>query len=319
MKYWGKYWGAKEFKMPSSHIFVKYLQNYKSRAVINFKTGLILIETLNKSKNLKNLVNAVTTTILTPSDPRSVDLYTAKTNHKGGKPYFFGLIHDENKKHIKSKNAAAQYASFLVKNKIRNRSTKMNGVRSKIYFIKIKMVYNHQNIRARRYAKVINKYADSYRINRNLVYAVIQTESNFNPYSISSAPAYGLMQIVPRTGGRDAYKKVHGTDKIPTKEYLLNYKNNIEMGTAYINVLYYKYFSKVRNLSSREYCVIAAYNTGLGNVFTAFSKKQHDAIRKINQLNSTQVYQYLRKKLRYKEARDYIYKVSKARPRYKNF
>ena len=47
-------------------------------------------------------------------------------------------------------------------------------------------------------------YADKAEISGALVYAVIETESAFDPLATSHIPAYGLMQIVPRSAGLDA-------------------------------------------------------------------------------------------------------------------
>jgi len=318
----GQRWGKSEAKMPSSHQFVKYTKNYKSRAIINFDSGLIsieTIETLNKSNSTKNLKSAIITTLLTPKDPRSVDMFSAKITRLSGRPYLYGLVKNHREQNIATVYRAENYANFLVKNQAKRRKIRISGTNTSVYYVKIHMINNHLNTRAKRYSPYVNKFARRYRISRSLVYAIMQTESNFNPYAISSAPAYGLMQIVPHTGGRDAYKKVHGFDKIPSSHYLLNYINNIQMGSAYINLLYYRYLSKIHNPVSREYCLIAAYNTGIGNVYSLFSNNRERAIERINRLSSSQIYQYLRRHLRAKEARDYLYKVIKARPRYVNF
>src|SRR5215471_11776258 len=42
----GEKWGKKEVKLPEQKKYVKYTQNYRSRAIVNFDTGEILVETL---------------------------------------------------------------------------------------------------------------------------------------------------------------------------------------------------------------------------------------------------------------------------------
>ena len=155
----------------------------------------------------------------------------------------------------------------------------------------------------------MNKYAAEHKISPSLVYAVIRTEGNFNPYAVSAAPAYGLMQLVPTSGGRDAYRKVTGSDGVPSKEYLFDAANNIELGTAYLNILAYNQLEGVGNDVSREYCVISAYNTGTGNVLKVFSPIRTEAVNTINRSGPAAVYKKLRTGLPYQETRDYLKKV----------
>jgi membrane-bound lytic murein transglycosylase C len=199
-----------------------------------------------------------------------------------------------------------------------SRLLQKNPSEKKITFVQFFMVPNHENIRARRYKPEVKHFSKRFGLSQNLVYAIIKTESNFNPYAISSAPAYGLMQLVPSTGGRDAYYKVKGVDKIPSRQYLFNSRNNIELGTAYFNLVYYQYLKKIKNPVSREYCAIAAYNTGSGNVLKTFSKNRDEASRIINKMKPSAVYAKLKKHLNSHEARRYLVKVMEARRQFVN-
>lgn len=49
------------------------------------------------------------------------------------------------------------------------------------------------------YSEEIDKYAEEYGVPRELLYAVIHTESGFDPWAVSEAGALGLTQITPET------------------------------------------------------------------------------------------------------------------------
>jgi membrane-bound lytic murein transglycosylase C len=114
---------------------------------------------------------------------------------------------------------------------------------------------------------------------------------------------------VPSSGGREAYRKAKGRDSIPTRDYLFDAENNIELGTAYLNVLSYTQLEQIENQISREYCVISAYNTGPRNVYKAFSTDAGAAVQQINSLQPPAVYERLKAHLPYQETRDYLTKV----------
>ena len=178
------------------------------------------------------------------------------------------------------------------------------------------MVVNLPQKQAEKYRAVVLRYAEQYKMSPSLVFAIIRTESNFNPYAVSSAPAYGLMQLVPTSGGREAYRRAKGEDVAPTRDYLFDPQNNVELGTAYLNVLMFNQLDEVANEVSREYCVIAAYNTGPGNVLRTFSKNRTTAVQQINGLQPAVLYDKLRSNLPYQETRNYLEKVTTYRKSY---
>ncbi len=152
----------------------------------------------------------------------------------------------------------------------------------------------------------------------SLIYGVIKTDSSFNPFAVSHAPAYGLMQIVPTTAGRDVFEKIKKRSGQPSPQYLYDPENNIDTGTAYLKILQEQYLVKISDHNARRYSVISAYNGGAGNVLLTFSSDRNKAVEKINQLSSTQVYDQLTSRHPSQESRRYLYKVNQAQKEFWN-
>lgn len=305
-----KTWGEKEVKVPEQKKYVKYTQNYMSRTIVDFDNGTILVETLDDKAPKESLKNAIVTTLLTPDDPRSVDLFSDKpvTLTSDRSPYLLGLVLNQEGQPIRTPAQAEAFAASSLES-AKARPVDQNGVAKQALIAELKMVANFSNKQADKYRATVTKFAEQFKISPSLIFAVIRTESNFNPFAVSSAPAFGLMQLVPTSGGRDAYRKAKGKDTIPSREYLFDPENNIELGSAYLNVLSYNLLEQVDNEVSREYCVISAYNTGTGNVFKAFAGNSTSAVNQINGLEPPAVYDRLRTNLPYQETRDYLVKV----------
>jgi membrane-bound lytic murein transglycosylase C len=304
-------WGEKEVKVPEQKKYVKYTQNYMSRTIVDFDNGTIVVETLDDKAPKESLKNAIVTTILTPDDPRSVDLFSDKpvTLTSDKPPYLLGLVVDQQGQPIRTPAQAEAFAASALETATKSRPVDQNGTARQALIAEIKMVANFSNKQAEKYRATVTRFAEQFKISPSLIFAVIRTESNFNPFAVSSAPAYGLMQLVPTSGGRDAYRKAKGTDTIPSREYLFDPENNIELGSAYLNVLSYNLLENIGNEVSREYCVISAYNTGSRNVFKTFASDNTAAINQINNLEPPAVYDRLRNNLPYQETRDYLVKV----------
>ncbi|WP_127478065.1 murein transglycosylase domain-containing protein [Sulfurivermis fontis] len=305
-----KNWGS-DSRLPDRVHYVKYTQNYQSRAIVDFDRGSVTVETLETDKPNRALKNAIVTTLLTPDDPRAVDLFSDKEIELTSKhdPYLLKLVVDHNNQPVRTPQQAEAFAAHLIAAGTKQRSVEVKDGTRQARYVTIPMVSNFSSAQAEKYRPLVEKYAARYKISPSLVYAMIRTESNFNPFAVSHAPAYGLMQLVPTSGGREAYRKVKGQDGIPSKDYLFDAENNIELGVAYLNVLNTEQLHMVQNRIAREYCVISAYNTGPGNVLKAFSRDRVEAVNAINSLQPPQVYERLRAHLPYEETRHYLAKV----------
>jgi membrane-bound lytic murein transglycosylase C len=316
----GATWGQEEVKTPSNTDYVKYTENYKSRAIVQFDKGLITVETLDTTNTQQSLENAIFTTLLTPDDPRSVELYSAKSVKLSGKPYLYGLVVDQNKHIIDSPSIARPFAQYLTKNAAQVRTIQTKNGAEQVHYVQIKMVSDYQNRQARNYKTSVDTYAAKFDVSKSLIYAIIKTESAFNPFAVSPVPAYGLMQIVPRTAGVDASELVRGTRTPPSKEYLFKSNQNIEFGAAYLHIINSRYLKKIIDPIKREYAMISSYNGGAGNVFKTFSgtTSPSQAIEKINRLSTAEVYRMLKYNHPRAETRAYLTTVLKARKQFVN-
>jgi LysM repeat protein len=184
-----------------------------------------------------------------------------------------------------------------------------------------KLVSNHVEIRARKFHPLVQRHAKKHGLDPALIMAIIHTESVFNPQARSSASAYGLMQLVPHAAAQEAYHALYGETREMTAEYLYDPANNIELGTAYFNILEDRYMAEIRDPLSRTYCAVGAYNGGAANVGRAFASKKsitHAAAR-INSLKPTEVYARLVEALPFRESRNYVRKVFDRVPLYREW
>ena len=192
-----------------------------------------------------------------------------------------------------------------------------DGKKRTVVAIEMSLVTDNLSKNAALYKYYIAKYSQTFQIEQPLIYAVMEQESRFNPEATSWVPAYGLMQLVPKSGGFDAYRYVYKREWAPSKSYLYVPHQNIELGTAYLRILMNQ-FASVTDPDCRRLCVIASYNTGAGNVSRAFTGNTNikKAIPLINKYNYTQLYNHLTTNLNTEEARNYVSGVSKRREKY---
>ncbi|KUJ72261.1 murein transglycosylase domain-containing protein [Thiomicrospira sp. WB1] len=303
-------WGDEKVATPKE--YVKYTDHYLTRAIINFDSGSIRVETIDPEQSRQKLRDGIISTLLTPENPAKVDLLSDQSVETGQTPFLKGLVVDTEGKAIWTQWRAGRYADHLLQT-----TYQQDRYHDKDrHFVIFHMVKQHRAQQANHYADAVLRQSRRFGVPTDLTYAIIETESSFNPYAMSHIPAYGLMQIVPTTAGRDAYELLHKKPGTPSKNYLFQPNKNIEMGTAYLHILNTRYLARVTDPKARQYCVIAGYNTGSGNVLKAFARNRDRAFAKINALTPNQVYQHLRQHLEYAEARNYLKKVTQARKRY---
>ena len=163
-----------------------------------------------------------------------------------------------------------------------------DGVRRLRKEIRIEFMPDHLQTRVQRVLPHVQRAARIYEVAPELILAVIQTESVFNPRAISNAGAVGLMQLVPSSGALDASRLVYGEPRLLTREELSRPDKNIELGAAYLRILLRRYFGEhSQDPEKLLFLAIASYNCGPRRVKSALGD------RNLESLSSTEFYDLL--------------------------
>lgn len=166
-------------------------------------------------------------------------------------------------------------------------------------------------MKAKRYKSFIYDYAQTYNLPPSLIFAIIHAESSFNPLARSQIPAFGLMQIVPHSAGQDATKMLFNKRQVLSPSYLYNPRKNVQVGAAYLHILYYRYLRDIQDSKSRLYCAIAAYNAGTTSVMRTLTGQSSisGSVNSINRMSSNDVLRRLIRQMPSSETREYLNKV----------
>lgn len=148
----------------------------------------------------------------------------------------------------------------------------------------------------RGYSEYVEKSAKEFDLDPALVYAVIRTESNFNPDAVSGADAHGLMQITSDTFAH--YGNLRGESESYSTEALYDPAVNIEYGCHILRDLL--------DTFNDEKCAVAAYNAGPGNVEQWLSDSE------ISPDGKTLVTE----KIPFEETRSYVERVEESKEMY---
>lgn len=328
-------WGEEYFADDTQKDWVEYSDDFRSRSIVDFENGAITIEVAleesdaDKKQVVDERLAATIEKMLTSKGTTcpyesKVDVSQPLTK----KPILDGLVdlapYEEKKPQannatVKKSNVAATAKKIVEKSPRKVNTVKgEDGKTRKVVQVQMSLVKDNLSKSAMVYKDLVAEFSQKFQIEQPLIFAIIEQESAFNPEAKSWVPAYGLMQLVPTSGGRDAFRYVYKRDEIPTHSYLYNPRNNIELGTAYLRVLMNQ-FKSVADADCRRLCVIASYNTGAGNVSRAFTGATNltKAFPKINNHNYSSLYRYLTTNLTHQEARNYVAGVTKKREKYK--
>lgn len=113
-----------------------------------------------------------------------------------------------------------------------------------------------KNIYPKKYSEYVEQYSEEYEIDENFIYAVIKTESGFDPDAESDVGAVGLMQLMP-IAFEEVSNNIEDNKGLKYAD-MYNPKYNIMYGSWYLAYLY-------KQFGSYE-LTIAAYHAGMTEV-----------------------------------------------------
>jgi membrane-bound lytic murein transglycosylase C len=322
-------WGTPEAKLPSRKAWVSYDEEWLSRADMDFGQGEVRAQALADSDTPDSLAAA-----LAKLRQRLADAQTDSPADMADDDDVLRLARDLARKNAiiapAQPSAAPKtqpvLADILPPDATRGLTmdavhrmtvTGDDGKKRVMLTYRVKFPTGYFLKLAARYTETVRANAQRYDLLPSLILSVTEAESAFNPRARSAIPAYGLMQVVPNSAGRDAAAFAEVMAELGP-EYLYIAENNIRLGTAYLKLLDSRYLGGITDPESRRYATIAGYNTGAGNVARAFSDTTDvgSAVRIINKLSPEDVLQRLKTRLPYEETRNYVVTVLAARDRY---
>lgn len=153
--------------------------------------------------------------------------------------------------------------------------------------------------------------SQQYDVDVRLINAIINVESGGNPKAISRSRAMGLMQIKASTAGREVWQARGWTGEPQTSE-LLDPAKNIDIGTAYLQLLQQRALKGIQHPETLRYATIVAYANGAGALLRTFSASREQAITKINALTPEQFIEHIQQKHPAAQAPRYLWKVTTA-------
>ena len=282
-----------EFEDSTKKKWVDYSDNIDAKSRVEFEDGYIEVEAIVPADNPKaqqeaeKLISAQMSQIFSDNNPANQNVLD-------------GMVDMGNQN-------VEQFIKQDVTPNIKKIDTfkSKDGITRDRFTIRVKMVSNHMKKRAKRYLPIVKANCDKYGLDVSFVLALIHTESAFNPLAKSWADAYGLMQLIPRYGALEGYEFLYGEKKRVSPEYLYNPENNIALGTAYLYLLFTRYFGYLDTNLKKRHCAIAGYNWGPGRV------KKHIT----NSMTERQVYDKI-KSVAPKETQDYLDRITARIPQY---
>lgn len=300
--------------------FVEEIKSETTHSIKSKKLPLIvelddeLIIEFTADYSYREMQRAVSRLLVMAAPLEARKMLTKQSIDTKKRPYFYHRILNQYNKEVRYPAQAYRYAEYL----LMNSAQQINDEQGKFVVLSVPLTNYSLPEKVKSYQAWVSQFSAQHDTSPELIYAIMEVESAFNPRAVSSSNALGLMQIKAGSAGRDVYKHIDGKAGQPNKQNLFNPKENIRIGVAYLGLLKNLYFEGVKNERKKDLLAIASYNGGLSSVIKLFGGSAKDAIERINRLHPKQIYRKLRLEHHSAETRRYIGKVVQAEIKYKD-
>ena len=279
-------WGA--FLRPDRGEWIGYSDSLETRTRIDFKTGIVRIETLVPEgkpdsvgcarKHIAGQVRA----FLSADNPTQ-------------KPLLDSLLVFPDGTRVTTDNAD-RFVRQEVEPRIAESASVSEASKAK-WSIELPMTEDHLSVQVRRYIVPIRKWAAKYDLDVALLLAMIHTGSYFNP--LADTPLGGLMPFASKYAARRAYGYLYGKEAEVPVSFLYLPENSIALGATYLYLLM-KGLGDIDDPVKRQVLAVTAYKWGPDNVSKSILSSHY-----INKMTQEEVYELLRREVP-EEVRNYF-------------
>jgi membrane-bound lytic murein transglycosylase C len=224
---------------------------------------------------------------------------------KAGRPVLANQVVDQSGKPVAAETAQPFLESEILPHAVVEKEPMhgRDGVTRAQVTAKVRLAPDHLRQRALLYRDDVLTHARRHGLDPRLLFAIIHTESYFNPLAETPTPAYGLMLLVPRGPARDAYNYLYHDDIVLDGAYLQDPTHNIELGAAYLHLLRRQLLPTLEQNEKTNYLLACAYTWGLSPTRDHILRQAH-----IEELTPTQLFALLTQKTP-EETRIYLTRI----------
>lgn len=291
-------WG--EFLRGTQGEWIGYSDSLETRTRIDFKAGIVRIETLVSEKPdsvgyAEKRIGGQVRAFLSGDNPTQTPVLDSLLAFSDGT------------------RATTEHAERFVQEEVEPQIVKRirtAGMWKAEWGVVLPMTEDRLKVQVRRYTGLVRRWAAKYDLDVALLLAMIHTGSYFNP--LAGTPLEGLMPLASTYAARRAYRYLYGEEAEVPVSFLYVPENSMALGATYLYLL----MQDLQNIDDplkRQYLAITGYKWGPDNVSKKILGSYH-----INRMTREEVYALLRREVP-EDVRAYLEDVVERMRYYRTF